>query len=88
MERSEIESQIAEELVSSLQGRDLQAALPEFSRLADDYESLALMNELPDYASPAQAALAEVPGIEALSSAETAALLSRVYRRALQLAGQ
>ncbi len=88
MELSDIELHIAQALVSNLDDVQRQAARSDFSRLADDYETLALMNELPDYANPAQAAVTEVPGVESLGSAETAALLGRVYRRAIQLAGQ
>lgn len=88
MELSDIELRIAQALISDLDDEQRRAARSDFTRLADDYESLALMNELPHYASPAQAAVAEVPGVETLGSGETAALLGRVYRRAIQLAGQ
>ena len=63
-------------------------SLADLLQMADDYESLALMRELPKSATMAQTAIAELPGVEMLSPAGTAQLLARIYRRAIQLAGQ
>ncbi|MEL7310181.1 MAG: hypothetical protein AAFN07_01610 [Pseudomonadota bacterium] len=63
-------------------------SLADLLQMADDYESLSLMRELPESATMAQTAIAELPGVETLSPAETAQLLARIYRRAIQLAGQ
>lgn len=59
-----------------------------FSRLADDYDTLSLMNELPESADAARAAMATLPDASASSPCETATVLARVYRRAVQLLGQ
>lgn len=59
-----------------------------FSRLADDYDTLSLMNELPESADAARDAIATLPDVSASTPSETATMLARVYRRTVQLLGQ
>ncbi|MEL7024779.1 MAG: hypothetical protein AAGL69_13650 [Pseudomonadota bacterium] len=82
----DLEHEVAERIARSV--AEQSVTLAKLQRLADDYETLALMGELPETALPAQFAINDIPGANLLSKGETAQLLARIYRRAIQLAGQ